>query len=195
MLDKIKNIFTNKDKKIENLVSFLIILIITLIVINKILDGEKEEVDYKNQIGVEFAIEEDSGLENNTTIDNNDLEKRLENILSKISGVGKVSVLLTYTQTSSKIPIYNINSSTSTIEEKDTTGVSKITETENLQKEVISDNNIGIATEKIIMPVVEGAIITAEGASNSNVKTNIIAAVEAVTGVATHKIQVFEMEE
>lgn len=195
MLDKIKNIFTNKDKKIENLVSFLIILIITLIVINKILDGEKEEVDYKNQIGVEFAIEEDSCLENNTTIDNNDLEKRLENILSKISGVGKVSVLLTYTQTSSKIPIYNINSSTSTIEEKDTTGVSKITETENLQKEVISDNNIGIATEKIIMPVVEGAIITAEGASNSNVKTNIIAAVEAVTGVATHKIQVFEMEE
>lgn len=195
MLDKIKSIFANKDKKIENLVLFLIILIITLIVVNKILEEEKEDVDYQNQTGVEFATEEKSYLEKTTTIDNSDLEKRLENILSKISGVGKVSVLLTYTQTSSKIPIYNINSSTSTIEEKDTTGASKITETENLQKEVVSDNDKGITTEKIVMPIVEGAIITAEGASNSSVKTNIISAVEAVTGVATHKIQVFEMEE
>lgn len=195
MLDKIKSIFANKDKKIENLVSFLIILIITLIVVNKILEEEKEDVDYQNQTGVEFATEEKSYLEKTTTIDNSDLEKRLENILSKISGVGKVSVLLTYTQTSSKIPIYNINSSTSTIEEKDTTGASKITETENLQKEVVSDNDKGITTEKIVMPIVEGAIVTAEGASNSSVKTNIISAVEAVTGVATHKIQVFEMEE
>lgn len=193
MLDKIKKIFTNKDKKIENLVSFLIILIITLIVINKILEEEEnEEVDYQNQTGVELASEE---LSSSETIDNNNLEKRLENILSKISGVGNVSVLLTYTQTSSRIPIYNINSSVSTVEEKDTSGVSKVTETENMQKEVISDNDSGIVTEKIVMPVVEGAIITAEGASNSNVKSNIIAAVEAVTGVATHKIQVFEMEE
>ena len=193
MFDKIKNIFTNKDKKIENLVSFLIILIITLIVINKILEEEENvEADYQNQTGVELASEE---LSSSETIDNNDLEKRLENILSKISGVGNVSVLLTYTQTSSRIPIYNINSSVSTIEEKDTSGVSKVTETENMQKEVISDNDSGIVTEKIVMPVVEGAIITAEGASNSNVKSNIIAAVEAVTGVATHKIQVFEMEE
>ncbi|MBQ7410325.1 MAG: hypothetical protein IJW20_02975 [Clostridia bacterium] len=193
MLDKIKKIFTNKDKKIENLVSFLIILIITLIVINKILEEEENvEADYQNQTGVELASEE---LSSSETIDNNDLEKRLENILSKISGVGNVSVLLTYTQTSSRIPIYNINSSVSTIEEKDTSGVSKVTETENMQKEVISDNDSGIVTEKIVMPVVEGAIITAEGASNSNVKSNIIAAVEAVTGVATHKIQVFEMEE
>lgn len=193
MLDKIKKIFTNKDKKIENLVSFLIILIITLIVINKILeDEENEEVDYQNQTGVELASEK---MNSSETIDNNDLEKRLENILSKISGVGKVSVLLTYTQTSSRIPIYNINSSVSTVEEKDISGVSKVTETENMQKDVVTDNDSGIVTEKIVMPVVEGAIITAEGASNSNVKTNIIAAVEAVTGVATHKIQVFEMGE
>lgn len=46
---------------------------------------------------------------------------------------------------------------------------------------------------KTIMPKIEGAIITAQGASNIDVKTNIIQAVEAVTGLATHKIQVFEM--
>lgn len=48
-------------------------------------------------------------------------------------------------------------------------------------------------TQTIVSPKVEGVIVTAEGASNVNVKTNIISAVEAVTGVPTHKIQVFSM--
>ena len=43
------------------------------------------------------------------------------------------------------------------------------------------------------MPVIEGAIVTAQGAGNANVKTSIVSAVEAVTGLAVHKIQVFEM--
>lgn len=48
-------------------------------------------------------------------------------------------------------------------------------------------------TQSITKPKIEGAIITAVGAKDINVKTNIIQAVEAVTGIATHKIQVFEM--
>ena len=48
-------------------------------------------------------------------------------------------------------------------------------------------------TQSTISPRVEGAIITAQGASNANVKSNIIQAVEAVTGLASHKIQVFAM--
>lgn len=48
MIDKIRNIFLNKEKRVENLISFLIILVITLIVINKILkEDEKEEVNFK----------------------------------------------------------------------------------------------------------------------------------------------------
>lgn len=44
---------------------------------------------------------------------------------------------------------------------------------------------------KAAEPVIEGAIVTASGAENSNVKSNIVSAVEAVTGLATHKVQVF----
>ena len=191
MLEKFKKIFENKEKRIENLISLLIILVITLIVINKIMDGdEKENLEIKNEVGVEFAKE---NVEYNSSTD---LEKRLENILSKISGVGDVSVLLTYKETQALVPIYNINSSISTVEEKDTSGGSRITETENLQKDVVTSNsNADIVTEKNIKPIIEGAIITATGADDINVKSNIISAVEAVTGIATHKIQVFKMEE
>ena len=191
MLEKFKNIFFNKEKRMENLVSFLIILIITLIIINKVIDdSEKIDEDYTNQYGVELA-EKEIDIQNKEE----NLEEKLEKILSKISGVGDVSVLLTYSETSSVIPVYNINSSSSVVKEKDETGeVSKVTENENEEKEVITDTSSKIVVEKKILPIVLGAIVTAEGGGNTQIKSNIISAVEAVTGLASHKIQVFEME-
>ena len=93
--------------------------------------------------------------------------------------------------------MYNENSQISTTEETDTSGgVRKIEETDT-QKEVIFQEDSGskeIITQKVIEPKIEGAIITAQGANDVNVKTNIIQAVEATTGLATHKIQVFVMD-
>ena len=63
-------------------------------------------------------------------------------------------------------------------------------------KSVFSENN-GVKvpiTEKVVMPKVEGAIILAEGANDASIKNNIILAVEAVTGLSTHKIQVFQLK-
>ena len=74
-------------------------------------------------------------------------------------------------------------------------GNRKITQTTN-KKEVIYQEIDGKkipVTQNIINPKIEGAIITAVGAKNGIVKTNIIQAVEAATGLPTHKIQVFEM--
>lgn len=74
-------------------------------------------------------------------------------------------------------------------------GTRKGTE-ETSKKEVIYSDENGtnsIVTEQIINPEIKGAIVTAQGASNAEIKKNIISAVEAVTGLATYKIQVFEM--
>ncbi len=189
MFEKIKKIFTNKEKRIENLISFLIILIITLIIINKILSNDtKKEENYENKTGIELATPRSS-----EQIITDNLEEKLEDILSKINGVGKVSVLITYSESSSLVPIYNVSSSISTVEETDTSGGKRKTETENNEKGVITDSSSNVITEKMTMPIIEGAIITAQGADNPTIKSNIISAVEAATGIATHKIQVFEM--
>ena len=45
-----------------------------------------------------------------------------------------------------------------------------------------------------MFPKVEGAIVIAEGGGNVTIKSNIIQAVSAVTGLATYKVQVFEMQ-
>lgn len=188
-MEKIKKIFANKEKRIENLVFFLVVLVITLIVINKILGKEEAEKNFENTVGIELASVSKEQQNNE-----NSLEIRLENILNKINGVGDVSVMITYSESSSIIPIYNVNLSTSTTEETDTSGGKRITETETNQKDVVTDGSLDIVTEKVVNPKIEGAIITAKGASDANIKSNIISAVEAVTGLATHKIQVFEMQ-
>ncbi len=185
MLNKLKNIFKNENKKTENLIFFLIVLVITLIFINRIMTEDENISKPENNFkGTELV---------KTTETQDDLEERLENILSKISGVGEVSVLITYSESGSILPLYNETTSTSKTEEEVEAGNTKVTETNESKKEIIVDSASEPITQKSTNPKIEGAIITAKGANNSKVKENIISAVEAATGLATHKIQVFEM--
>ena len=186
----------NNKKKIENLVFFIIILIITIVIINIIWNDKNtsknvKEVDTNkklattNQVQVEQVSKEDT------------LSQKLEAILSQIQGVGEVKVFINYSESSEVVAMYNENSKSSTTEETDTSGgIRKVQETDS-QKDIIYQENNGTKTpmtKKVIEPKIEGATITAKGANNIDVKTNIIQAVEAATGLATHKIQVFEMQ-
>ena len=124
------------------------------------------------------------------------LKKKLENILSKIQGVGKVKVFINYSQSSETVAMYNENSKVSQTEETDTSGGKRVIESTDSQKDIVFKEENGEKipiTQKIIQPKIEGAIITAQGANDATTKSNIMQAVEAATGIATHKIQVFEM--
>ena len=92
LLSKFKDL-SNK-KQIENVVIFLVLLIIVIIVINSLFGEEKETVK-------EGPKEVSISLEQNE----NDLEKSLKNILSKISGVGSVDVMVSYSNTIMQVPM------------------------------------------------------------------------------------------
>ena len=190
----------NNKKKIENLVFLVIILIITVVVINYIWNGNKSSnKTITNSAGRQLASSKTSqdadSNQSSSSSNSESLEKRLEDILKNIEGVGDVKVFINYSESSETVAMYNENSKKSTTEETDKSGgVRKVEETDS-QKEVIYQEQNGNKTpivQKTIEPKIEGAIITAKGASDINVKTNIIQAVEAATGLATHKIQVFQ---
>ena len=182
----------NKDKKkqIENIVVFIIILIVTVLIINNMWSSEEkensEEINDTSKVLAQIS----------TSSEKDDLEERLEHILETINGVGKVNVLIKYSESSTVVAMYNETTSESTTKESDADGgIKDVKETENKKEIVYTDEN-GTnkpITEKVVMPVIEGAIVTAKGAGNANVKASIVSAVEAVTGLAVHKIQVFEM--
>lgn len=189
----------NDKRKIENLVFFVVVLIITIVIINFIWNGEKEanNKNVTNDTSKQLATTNNETVQVNSNSESTEsLENKLKNILSKIQGVGEVEVCLNYSESSEVVAMYNENSTTSTTEETDDTGGTRKVEETDTQKDVIFGEDNGTKTPitaKVVNPKIEGAIITAKGASDANVKTNIIQAVEAVTGLATHKIQVFEL--
>lgn len=181
-------------KKIENLVFLIIILIVTIIIINAIWkkdENSNNTTQYTNSLSGKVLADNSKDEVSNQT----ELETKLENILSTIKNVGKVNVLINYSESSSLVPLYNESTTTSSTEEGDSGGGTRnVTETES-KKDVVFSENSGQkqpVTEKTVMPTIQGAIITAEGAKDANVKTNIINAVGAVTGLSMDKIQVFE---
>lgn len=186
--EKLKALMVTKEekdgkKKIENIVVLIIILIITIIAINTIWNGDKkksttkqEQTTMTKQLAVEEKGEEITKEEN--------IQTELESILSNINGVGKVKVLVSYSESSQVVAMYNENSKNSQVEEKDSGGGTRVTTQEDIQKDVIYKEENGQKvpiTQKVISPKIEGAIVTAEGASSANVKNDIILAVEAVT--------------
>lgn len=199
--DQIKALILNakeKDskKKIENIVVLIVILIITVIAINTIWNGDKKEIK-KEEIESSTGKQLATTSKTTTNQSDNSIESNLETILSNIDGVGKVKVLITYSQSSEVVAMYNENSKNSTVEEKDSGGGTRTTTQTDISKDIIYQEENGEKTpitQKVINPKIEGAIITSTGAGNGTVKNNIVQAVEAVTGLPTHKIQVFEMK-
>lgn len=121
--EKIKSLITKKTgkdnkKTIENLVAFLVLLVITIISIN-IIWGKDKKQNKSTEEGTYKTLAGDVKNSNNSEIDTYNLEKKLEDILSKISGVGKVQVLVTYSSTSEIVAMQNEKKNTSKTEESD----------------------------------------------------------------------------
>lgn len=123
--DKIKALIINQNekeskKRIENIVVFIVILIITVIAINTIWNGEKKE-NKKEDVssGTDKQLATTTQEENAEAVTSTTMEKNLETILSNIDGVGKVKVLVTYSESSEVVAMYNETNKNSVVEEKD----------------------------------------------------------------------------
>lgn len=109
------------------------------------------------------------------------MEQRLEEILTKVKGAGKVSVMLT------------IAAGEKTVYQTD----SDISEDKQKQNTVIitgSDRSESGLVQQTVPAVYQGAIIVCEGADDPTVKLAICDAVAKVTGLGTNQISVVKMK-
>lgn len=120
--DKIRAMVLKKKEEggkqdVQNLIVFLVILIITIIAVNTIWNGDtrKKNTDNTSKLS-------DVQIEEVKEEPNYDLEQKLENILKKIQGVGEVEVLITYSETSQLVAMYNENKKETATEEADNGG-------------------------------------------------------------------------
>lgn len=148
MWDKLKNDKYVKDMFVK-LISVLIVAVIALLlfdVMTQSKDGRRQIVDMDG--GSEYTEFDETSLETNE-------EKRLEQILSQIKGVGASNVMITYQDDENTTTVFG---------------------GENRNKN----------------PKVEGVIVTAEGAGNIIIKSNIINAVAGLYDIPATSVMVFE---
>ncbi|MCL2382692.1 MAG: hypothetical protein FWC79_00535 [Oscillospiraceae bacterium] len=131
----------NNKRNIENLVVFLVLLIVTVIAINTIWGSSEEEVEVEEGEMDYVRLVEDTDRQINRNINSNisindtyNLENNLRDILSRIAGAGEVDVLITYSETSEVVPMYNETRSVSSTDEVDSAGGTRSVRTNRYKK-------------------------------------------------------------
>ncbi|MBZ4644738.1 MAG: stage sporulation protein [Clostridia bacterium] len=194
-MDWLKDISKKYFTKEQNIVSLTVILIIGIIIV--IASGSFFKDNKKNTPdSVPLTANTNLTKAKNTEDTYGDqLENKLESILSQIEGVGKVSVMITFYSGSEIVPAIDTRNGETVTEESDNQGGNrKITATEKENKTLIINEQGGHQKPLILkelQPAVKGVIVAAEGAADLRTKSNICEAVKTALGIPAHKVQVF----
>lgn len=124
-----------------------------------------------------------------------DLEKKLEELLSKIDGAGTVNVMITLEE-SEEIVFQTDSSLESNItEETDSDGGQRTVNSNSYSYTTVlsGDSSSGEPyVIKQIYPKIAGVVVIAEGAGSAAIQTQISEAVQALFDIPVHKIKVLK---
>lgn len=127
-----------------------------------------------------------------------DLEDHLSDILSKIQGAGRVSVMITLKSGTEIIPAKDESISDRVTNEKDTEGGTRTINEKTTTDKVVFAEVQGGSSEPLIIkeinPEIKGVIVVAEGAKDAKVKLMISQAVQTVLDIPAYRVTVYERE-
>ncbi len=182
-------------KTFENVAIVVIICIIAIIAAGNFMrDGEKSV----NEPAAAAGTEKPGESQSYETDDAWSYEKDLENILSKIKGVGNVDVMITFASTVEDVPAFQTERSENGTSERDSGGGTREINQSTLKETIIYEEIPGGGKKPVVvkkmMPEVKGVVVAADGAHDPVVRESICKAVQALLDVPLHRIQVFERE-
>ena len=124
-------------------------------------------------------------------------EKATEEILSQVSGIGKVKVMLTLATSEEKVPLQD-DDTTEEYTKETYRGVGNWDISRyDTKKERILVQREGEDSPYVVQvnsPRVEGVGVVAQGADSATIQTEIIEAIQALFPIKAHKIKVMKME-
>lgn len=176
--------------KKDNWLILLLVGILLLVIAMPTADkGEKGE----GKNGTLEADTQDTAEEFSDTTYARQLEKRLEEALIQVEGVGQVSVMITLSSSAEKIVEKDreLNSDSTS----DASGNSASSSSTSSSETSVYSGNAGDEipyVKKEMSPEIEGVLVIAEGGADAVVIENITEAVQALFGVDTHKIKVMK---
>ena len=191
----------SKLKK-ENMIIFIlfgVLLFIIAIPTKENKSGKFVLTDNKSKI-----IEKENDIETTVTTETLEqeyityLEKKLENTLSFVEGVGKIKVMVTVSNSQKEVVekdrITNRSSTTETDSEGGTRNVNNTESTESTLYTVDEDGNQVPYVTQVYEPEITGVMVVAQGAGRGNVNSDISEAIQALFGIEAHKIKIAKMK-
>lgn len=187
IIEKYKNNQISDKKKVENLIYFLVMIVILVIGMNTIFF--KDDNERTNDI--------DNIVENNTNLNSlepkDNIEEKLEKILSKVKGVSNVNVMVTYESDKQIVPIYNLDEKETITKETDSSGGVRDTTQKDYSRQVIfqeTGNDSTIVVGQNLEPKIAGVIVVANYNEDSILKQEIISAVATASNISEYKVKV-----
>lgn len=125
------------------------------------------------------------------------LERRLEDMLSHISGVGAVQVMITLKASQELVLEKDQQTQSSNTTEEDNQGGRRYIGQVNQSESTVyhSSGNNEPYVVKTLLPQVEGVVVVAQGAGTGNINRNITDVVQALFDVEIYKVKVVKMED
>lgn len=161
LISKIK-----KDKKA------ILILCIGIFGMLLILFSGSDESTAKNEVKETYNIDREL------------TEEKLENLLSKIEGAGKVKVMITYE--ASEENIYAVDT-----DEKSDSKERSLKSEHIIIEETNGETGMKVKT---VYPKIKGVAVVCDGASNAVIKEQITSVISALFDISTNSISVVNME-
>lgn len=178
------------SKIINNLIVIIIICVIALIAYSVFMPKDMSKKDNSSLVSTEEEAEA-SAPANYA----DDMETRLEEILGKINGVGKVEVLITYDTTTEVVPAFDVTESKQVTEEEDNQGGIRTINQENTSSNLVTISGQNSENKPVVIkeikPIIRGVIVVAEGAENPVVKADLIDAVTTIFQVKSNKVKIY----
>ena len=168
--DRWKAMFHPNNRKMRSNILLALLLGIVLLVAGRGFSHTEEKEAAPSKIEVSICRE---------------TEQRMSEILSGVEGAGMVDVMLTYRQKEEKTIAHN--------ESKEESGETLRTEQTAV---LLEDANGGVSPFVLTEsgPVVEGVVITAQGADQPSVAAALHQAAQALLDVPAHKVAILKMK-
>ena len=200
-MDKEK--LNNELKKIVNNKTFFNVLAVLLVIAflwlayTAFFTGSSNEKSSLTPKGAQEVTVEEAEISKEILDYEAEQKQELQDILSKMEGVGKVDVKMHFESGEVKVPAYNSTTQTAETREEDSQGGTRSTIQETGGDTVVMYSD-GSTNEPFIVqtykPKITGIIIVAEGASNSKLRYDIQIAVSTLYNLSLDKVNVYPME-
>lgn len=132
-----------------------------------------------------------------TTVFTENMERRLENTLRKVKGIGDVQVMITVKSSKEQVALKDTANKQTTNSETDAHGGNRNeSNIDKSEETVMSQSGSGETSPYVVKelePEVEGVLVIAGGGDNANIIREINSAVQVLFDVPAHKIKVMKM--